>query len=145
MKRQFQLLLPGVSIFLDVDDLTSIDELEEYIEESDSILMFMTLGYFTSKNCLREVEATVDKQKPVMCTHEVEKAKGGGPLEEIKIELDDERLKEAIFAEGRLITIWYRAAQRTKSISAQCTLSRSIISAAPASCRSSHLCSYHQP
>ena len=47
----------------------------------------------------------------VMCTHEVEVSKGGGPLEEIKIELDDARLKDAIFAEGRQITIWYRIAE----------------------------------
>ena len=32
---------------------------------------------------LREVQATVDKAKPLMLTHEVEKPKGGGPLEEV--------------------------------------------------------------
>ena len=31
IKRQLCALLPGVSIFLDVDDLESIDALEEYV------------------------------------------------------------------------------------------------------------------
>ena len=34
IKRQLSLLMPGVSIFLDVDDLESIDALEEYIDQS---------------------------------------------------------------------------------------------------------------
>ena len=46
---------------------------------------------------------TLDKKKPVMCVHEADKAKGGGPLEEIKAELDDVQLKEAVFAEERRI------------------------------------------
>jgi len=75
------------------------------------INIFLSHWYFKSKNCLREVEATVDQKKPLMLVHEVEKPKGGGPLEEIMIELDDERLKEVVFAEGRLITIWYRIAE----------------------------------
>ena len=63
------------------------------------------------RSCLREVEATVDKAKPVMCTHEADKTKGGGPLEEIKAELEDQRLIDAVFAAGRRITIWYRIAE----------------------------------
>ena len=52
----------------------------------------------------------MDKGKPVMCTHEADKSKGGGPLDEIKEELEDQRLMDAVFAPGRLITIWYRIA-----------------------------------
>ena len=72
------------------------------------INMFLSHMYFTSKNCLREVCATVDQAKPLICTHEADKAKGGGPLDEIKAELTDERLKESVFTEERRITIWYR-------------------------------------
>ena len=87
IKRQTQLLLPYASIFLDVDDLKSIDELEEYIEESSTILMFMTLGYFTSKNCLREVHATLDQEKPYVLVRETDPDRGG-PLETLKLELE---------------------------------------------------------
>ena len=52
----------------------------------------------------------MSKDKPLMLTHEVEVPKGGGPLEELKCELDDQRLSDAIFSEERLITIWYRIA-----------------------------------
>ena len=72
--------------------------------------MFLSHGYFKSKNCLREVQSTVEKAKPLMLTHEVEVTKGGGPLEKIKIELDDQQLSAAVFSEGRRLTIWYRIA-----------------------------------
>ena len=51
--------------------------------------------------------------------------KGGGPLEEIKAELDDDRLKEAVFAEGRKITIWYRIAE-VRHVSSNCCCSMSL-------------------
>ena len=41
VKRQLTVLLPGVRIFLDVDDLQSIDELEAEIEASVSILVML--------------------------------------------------------------------------------------------------------
>ena len=34
LKRQLQRFLPGLSVFLDVDDLRSIDDLEEYINRT---------------------------------------------------------------------------------------------------------------
>ena len=46
-----------------------------------------------------------------MFTHEVDEAKGGGPLDELKSELDDVELKDAIFTEGRRITVWYRISE----------------------------------
>ena len=70
--------------------------------------VFLSHSYFKSKNCLREVQATVDKKKPFMCTHEADQSKGGGPLEEIQSEVEDEQLNHAIFTEERLITVWYR-------------------------------------
>ena len=108
IKRQLQRVLLSSSIFLDVDDLKNIGDLELYIDQSSSINIFLSHGYFKSKNCLREVQATMDKKKPFMCTHEVDKDKGGGPLKEIQIELEDEQLISAIFTEERLITIWHR-------------------------------------
>ena len=51
MKRQLCLLLPGVAIFLDVDDLVDIGALERYIEESQAISLFCSKGYFLSRSC----------------------------------------------------------------------------------------------
>ena len=110
IKRQLQRLLLGVSVFLDVDDLKEIGDLEVYIDQSAVINIFLSHGYFKSKNCLREVQATVEKQKPFMLTHEADESKGGGPVDEIKRELADERLQTAVFTQGRNITVWYRIA-----------------------------------
>ena len=49
-------------------------------------------------------------QKPLMLTHEVDRAKGGGPMDAIKAELGDKKLRQAVFSETR-ITTWYRIAE----------------------------------
>ena len=98
------------SAFADVDDLEENNDLELYVEQSVAINMFLSHGYFKSINCLREVQATLEKQKPFMLTHEADIAKGGRTVGEIKIELDDEKLRQAIFCDGRRLTVWYRLA-----------------------------------
>ena len=58
IKRQLQLLLPGVKVFLDVDDLDSIDQLEAHVEASAAVLILLgSEHYFRSANCLRELAA----------------------------------------------------------------------------------------
>ena len=64
IKRQLQLLMPGVIIFLDVDDLQDIGNLENYVRQSGVMLFFLSRRYFSSRNCLREVRASVDFAKP---------------------------------------------------------------------------------
>ena len=44
IKRQLTLLMPDASIFLDVDDLESIDALEEYVDASAVIMIFVSAG-----------------------------------------------------------------------------------------------------
>ena len=87
IKRQLYLLVPSISIFLDVDDLEEISALERYIDETAVILIFLSKGYFRSKNCLREVVATVKKRKPVVLVWEPDPNKGGAPVEALKAEL----------------------------------------------------------
>lgn len=56
----------------------------------------------------------MEKRKPLKLTHEVDRAKGGGPLDSIKRELADAGLRTIIFGhrfdEERPITIWHRIA-----------------------------------
>ena len=85
IKRQLSLLLTGVSVFLDVDDLEDIGALEEYIEKTAVIMIFVSKGYFKSKNCLREVRGTLEKKKPLSLVHDP--VRGGAPLKDI---MDDE-------------------------------------------------------
>jgi hypothetical protein len=49
IKRSLASLLPGVKIFLDVDDLKDIEQLEKHIEASAVILVFLSAGYFKSR------------------------------------------------------------------------------------------------
>ena len=83
IKRQLQLLLPGIQAFLDVDNLDEISKLEAYIEESQTVLFFLSKGYFLSFNCQREIRATLNAKKPLVLVHEEDESKGGLPLAKI--------------------------------------------------------------
>eukprot|EP00966_Prymnesium_polylepis_P197657 4580401-Prymnesium_polylepis.1 len=126
IKRQLQLVLPGVRAFLvwrlessrtavqcfyvfcplslgfdrrwqDVDDLKDVEELEEYVKGSNVILLLMTRGYLFSRSCLREVAATLKNKKPYIFDHEVDASKGGAPLQVLQRELKDVDLLDELF------------------------------------------------
>ena len=112
IKRQLNLLMPGISVFLDVDDLEDIGSLEQYIEQTQCMLLLLTRGYFHSRNCLREIDATLAQEKPYFLVHEADEAKGGGPLPMIKQECASKRpeMAEVLFNEEQLIVPWHRVA-----------------------------------
>jgi len=107
IKRQLQRLMPDASIFLDVDDLEDIGSLECYVNESSSILMYLSRGYFLSKNCQREVSHTIKQGKPFLLVHEADSAKGGGTLHDLMEELQDEKQRTYLFTD-RKVTLWHR-------------------------------------
>ena len=96
IKRQLQLLMPGILVFLDVDDLEGIDKLEEYIGASALIMFFLSRNYFNSRNCLREIRAALSQQKPLVLMHEYDPAKGGLPLRDSRDECP-ENMQAIIF------------------------------------------------
>eukprot|EP00966_Prymnesium_polylepis_P088254 2042566-Prymnesium_polylepis.1 len=53
IKRQLQLLLPEVRVFLDVDDLADIGLLEEYVEQSATTMMFLSMGCKSCRSICR--------------------------------------------------------------------------------------------
>ena len=63
-------------------DLESIDALEDYIDRSQVIMIFVSKGYFLSTNCLREARTAVAKAKPLALVHDP--VRGGATLETIK-------------------------------------------------------------
>ena len=83
IKRQMQLLLPGVQCFLDVDDLEQIDHLERYVNQSARVVLFLSSGFFRSRNCLREVLAVLETNTPFTLVHEMEPSHGGASLEDL--------------------------------------------------------------
>ena len=78
--------VPQVRIFLDVDDLDDINQLEEYIGQTASVLLFLSRGYFHSKNCQRELQSALGLAKPLILVSEPVQNKGGGPLELLRSE-----------------------------------------------------------
>jgi hypothetical protein len=93
----------------DVDDLEDIGALETYVEETLEMLLFLSGGYLQSRNCLREVQATVDQDKPYMLVHEQDQTHGGAPLDKLMQQLTDVELRKQIF-DGRVPIVWHRIA-----------------------------------
>ena len=88
IKRQLQLLLPGVAVFLDVDDLDDEAELEGYVADSHAFLIFLSKGYFFSARCLRELDCALAEQKPLVLVHEADLSHGGAPLDSMRAEAE---------------------------------------------------------
>ena len=96
LKRQMQRFLPGLHAFLDVDDLTGLNELEMHVRASGVVLLFLgSTKYFSSKNCLREARAAMGdascfanglgmENKPLCLVHESDDSKHGSPLEKLR-------------------------------------------------------------
>lgn len=84
IKRQLQIMLPGVKIFLDVDDMEDTGEVEAYVKQSQCLLFFYSEGYFVSAACRREIRHSLAHQKPLVIVHEADDKHGGKSLEELK-------------------------------------------------------------
>ena len=82
-----------------------IGALEAYIGASQLIQLFCSGGYFKSRNCLREVRATLEQGKDVTLMADPEK--GGAPLEVIKNDECPDELRGPVF-DNRGVVLWYR-------------------------------------
>eukprot|EP00965_Chrysotila_dentata_P094627 3128793-Pleurochrysis_carterae.AAC.6 len=107
IKRQLQLLLPGIRVFLDIDDLHEINKLEEYVERSQCILIFLSNGYFFSTNCMRELNATIDLKKPMVLVQELVASKGGITIDQAMQDCPATK-RDAVFNRHEII-VWHRA------------------------------------
>ena len=76
-----------MSVFLDVDDLEDISNLQGYIERTGTILIYCSEGYFKSKNCMIEIRSTVSKGKPIIPVLDPDKTRGGLTKEQIREQL----------------------------------------------------------
>ena len=116
-------------------DLQDIGNLENYVRKSGVVLYFLSKRYFSSRNCLREVRASLEENfaKPyayrrwnpgspraagrlilvsaspvdrLVLVHEQQEDKGGGPLEAMRMECP-EAMRSQIF-DGRDVITWHR-------------------------------------
>ena len=67
-------------------------------------------SYFQSRNCLREVRASTDSNKPIVLVHEDDPMHGGATLEALKLECEDEKLRHSVFADRHEPIVWLRIA-----------------------------------
>jgi hypothetical protein len=84
-----------------------IGDLEGYVRATSVMLFFLSKKYFGSRNCLKEIRATLDQRKPLVLVQEQQEDKGGGPLELLKAECHNAKMREAIFDE-RTPIVWHR-------------------------------------
>jgi len=68
--RMIQLVLPGIKIWLDVDNLSEFGQLENSVRGSSFFLLFYSKGYFKSINCVREVTTAVRARVPTLVVYE---------------------------------------------------------------------------
>ena len=87
VKQRLLEMMPALSIFLDVDDLEDISDLEGYVDRSVTILIFCSKGYFQSKNCIREIRSCTAKHKPMIAVLDPDSATGALTLDEVQAEL----------------------------------------------------------
>eukprot|EP00964_Phaeocystis_antarctica_P104175 scaffold69313_cov66-Phaeocystis_antarctica.AAC.5 len=71
------------------------------------MLFFLSKKYFGSRNCLKEIAASLEQGKPLVLVHEQQEDKGGGPLEVLKAECRDDQMRDAVF-DGRTPIAWHR-------------------------------------
>ena len=142
IKRQLGHYVPGMRVFLDVDDLDDISKLEAYIEQTNTVIFFMSRGYFKSANCLREMRATMAQSKPVVLVHEADEGKGGEPLESMMSQCPME-LRGFIFGNSssattppREIIRWHRVTPF--QISSLLRIAAGVVQAGPNSALSVH-------
>ena len=59
IKQRLLEMILGVRIFLDVDDLEEIGDLEGYIMRSHTVLIYLSAGYSASKNVRARIRSVV--------------------------------------------------------------------------------------
>ena len=85
----------------------NIGDLEGYVRATSVMLFFLSKKYFGSRNCLKEIAASLEQGKPLVLVHEQQEDKGGGPLEKLKAECRDDEMRDAVF-DGRTPIAWHR-------------------------------------
>ena len=89
VKTRLLEMLPDATghVFLDVDDLKEGRGASD-VDRSQVVLVFVSSGYFSSQNCMRELMRAVVTQKPMVCLMEPEPARGGMTREQVRASLE---------------------------------------------------------
>jgi hypothetical protein len=92
VKMLIERACPDCLVFLDVDDLQDLSELESLVQKSDCFLVILTEGYLSSRNCPRELVAafaTADAaERYVFVLRETDRDKGATSLVQLRAEVE---------------------------------------------------------
>ena len=88
LKSSFNTMLPECQSFLDVDNLKSINKLEQNIANSETILVVLTRDYFSSHFCRKELLYAHQQDKAVVLLMETDDNKGAPTLATLQLEHD---------------------------------------------------------
>ena len=78
-----------------------------YIKQTKSMLFFLSKSYFFSRNCIKEINATLELQNPIILLHEADLNRGGATLEQMMADCPAEKRAE-IFQPDRPVIPWQR-------------------------------------
>ena len=76
IKHLLKEVLPGIRVFLDVDELRDLSHLEAHVKASQAVVVFASRGYFASTNCMRELRAAAAHGRSVVFVCETVASKG---------------------------------------------------------------------
>ena len=114
IKAQLTMLIPGLRVFLDVDDLTDIGALESLIDATDVVVVFLAgstedgveiSDYMRSRNCLRELRQSVVAKKRLVFVRETDQQHGAVSMAAHRRDCPEE-LRHVL--DEHLIVPWYR-------------------------------------
>ena len=115
IKAQLIALVPGLRVFLDVDDLSDIGALEPLIDATDVVLVFLAgsqtsdgarSDYMRSANCLRELRRAVAQKKRIVFVRETDPQHGAVDMDVHRRDCPDQELRDALDAHP--IVPWHR-------------------------------------
>jgi len=95
IKQRLLEMCPSLRVFLDVDDLKEIGDLEGYVRRTQTVLVFCSDGYFFSKNCMRELLSSVHLKKEIITVLELDRNKGAMTKGDIKAHLVQAEIRYA--------------------------------------------------
>ena len=72
--------------WLNVRSLEDISKLEDCVEHSATLLLFLSRNYASSMNCRRELLKAHDLSRPIIVVHESDEMKGGALLSVLEID-----------------------------------------------------------
>lgn len=78
VKTRLREMIPEVEVFLDVDALgnTKLRDFD-HVDVSNVVLVYLTMGFFKSGPCAREIVRAILLGKPIIAVLETDRAKGG--------------------------------------------------------------------